>query len=78
VILVGDGASDLEVKGDADMVIGFGRYAVRPKVKAGADAFIMSLAELPELVAARSDGVTGIAPRDPSTPPDMRFSASGG
>jgi phosphoserine phosphatase len=57
VILVGDGASDLEVKGDADIVIGFGRYAVRPKVKAGADAFIMSLAELPELVAAmeRSD-----------------------
>jgi len=53
VILVGDGASDLEVKGDADMVIGFGRYAVRPKVKAGVDAFIMSLAELPELVAAR-------------------------
>ena len=56
VILVGDGASDLEVKGDADMVIGFGRYAVRPKVKAGADAFIMSLAELPELVAARGGG----------------------
>lgn len=55
VILVGDGASDLEVKGDADMVIGFGRYAVRPKVKAGADAFIMSLAELPELVAAASN-----------------------
>jgi len=26
----------------------------------------------------RSDGVTGIAPRDPSTPPDVRFSASGG
>ena len=25
-----------------------------------------------------SDGVTGIAPRDPSTPPDVRFSASGG
>ena len=24
-----------------------------------------------------SEGVTGIAPRDPSTPPDMRFSASG-
>lgn len=37
------------------MVIGFGRYAVRPKVKAGADAFIMSLAELPELVAAVSN-----------------------
>ena len=25
-----------------------------------------------------SDGLTGISPRKPSTPPDMRFSASGG
>jgi len=48
--MVGDGASDLEVKGDADKVIGFGRYAVRPKVKAGADAFIMSLDQLVEVV----------------------------
>jgi len=49
-VMVGDGASDLEVKGDVDKVIGFGRYVVRPKVKAGADAFIMSLAELPGVV----------------------------
>lgn len=52
VVMVGDGASDLEVKGDADRMIGFGRYAVRAKVKAGADAFILSLdallAALPE------------------------------
>ena len=47
VVMVGDGASDLEVKGDVDKVIGFGRYVVRPKVKAGADAFIMSLDQLP-------------------------------
>ncbi len=47
VVMVGDGASDLEVKGDVDKVIGFGRYVVRPKVKAGADAFIMALEELP-------------------------------
>ena len=47
VVMVGDGASDLEVKGDADQVIGFGRYVTRPKVKAGADAFIISLEELP-------------------------------
>jgi len=46
-VMVGDGASDLEVKGDVDKVIGFGRYVVRPKVKAGADAFIMSLDQLP-------------------------------
>ncbi len=46
VIMVGDGASDLEVKGDADRVIGFGRYAERAKVKAGADAFIYALSDL--------------------------------
>jgi phosphoserine phosphatase len=48
VVMVGDGASDLEVKGDADLVIGFGRYVQRPKVVAGADRFVRSLAELAE------------------------------
>lgn len=52
VVMVGDGASDLEVKGDADRVIGFGRYAARAKVKAGADAFITRLADLPPLLGA--------------------------
>jgi phosphoserine phosphatase len=50
VVMVGDGASDLEVKGDADLVVGFGRYVQRPKVVAGADKFIRSLAELIEVV----------------------------
>jgi len=45
-VMVGDGASDLEVKGDVDLVVGFGGYAVREKVKAGADAFIMRLSEI--------------------------------
>ena len=46
VVMVGDGASDLEVTGDADLVIGFGRYVQRPKVVAGADKFVRSLEEL--------------------------------
>ena len=50
-ILVGDGASDLEVKGDVDKMVGFGRYTVRPKVRAGADAFITSLDQLISLLA---------------------------
>ena len=50
MILVGDGASDLEVKGDVDKMIGFGRYTPRPKVKAGADAFITSLDQLISLL----------------------------
>lgn len=49
-VMVGDGASDLEVKGDVDWVIGFGGYAVRERVKSGADAFIMQLSELPEVL----------------------------
>lgn len=49
-VMVGDGASDLEVKGDVDYVIGFGRYAVREKVRVGADAFIYSLSELPAIL----------------------------
>lgn len=46
-VIVGDGASDLEVKEDVDLMVGFGRYAQRPKVVAGADAFITSLDQLP-------------------------------
>jgi phosphoserine phosphatase len=48
--MVGDGASDLEVQGDVDFVVGFGGYAVREKVRQGADAFIVSFAELPALL----------------------------
>lgn len=49
-IMIGDGASDLEVRGDVDFVVGFGGFAVREKVKQGADAFILSFSELPSLL----------------------------
>ena len=45
-VAVGDGVSDLETKSEVDLFVGFGRYAERAKVKAGAHAFIHSLAEL--------------------------------
>jgi phosphoserine phosphatase len=45
-VMVGDGVSDLEAKPAVNRFIGFGRYVVRPKVKADADAFITSLADL--------------------------------
>ena len=45
-VAVGDGVSDLETKDEVDMFVGFGRYAGRAKVKAGAHAFIHSLVEL--------------------------------
>ncbi len=49
-VMVGDGASDLEVQGDVDFVVGFGGYAIRDKVRQGADAFILSFSELPALL----------------------------
>jgi phosphoserine phosphatase len=50
VVAVGDGVSDLETRDEVDLFVGFGRYAERAKVKAGAHAFIKSLAELPLLL----------------------------
>jgi phosphoserine phosphatase len=49
-VMVGDGVSDLESKQVVDLFVGFGRYVERPKVKAGAHAFIHSLSELPALL----------------------------
>ena len=50
IVMVGDGASDLETKPVVDLFVGFGRYTARPKVKAQAAAFIYALDELPELL----------------------------
>jgi phosphoserine phosphatase len=49
-VMVGDGASDLETAPVVDLFVGFGRYTARDKVRAGAGAFIMSLAELPRVL----------------------------
>lgn len=50
IVMVGDGASDLETKGAADLFVGFGRYVTRPAVKAGADRFVSSLDEVSALL----------------------------
>jgi phosphoserine phosphatase len=47
VVMVGDGVSDLETADVVDRFIGFGRYTVRDRVRAGAARFIHSFAELP-------------------------------
>lgn len=52
IVMVGDGASDLETKPEVDLFVGFGRYVARPAVKANADRFVTSLAELPPLLPA--------------------------
>lgn len=59
VVVVGDGVSDLETKSVVDLFVGFGRYAVRKKVKSGADAFICSLDQLPPLLSGAA--TTGVA-----------------
>jgi len=51
IVMVGDGVSDLETKPVVDLFVGFGRYTVRERVRAEADAFIKSLAELPALLS---------------------------
>ncbi len=49
-VAVGDGVSDLETRSEVDLFVGFGRYVERAKVKAGAQVFIHSLAELPAVL----------------------------
>ena len=46
VVLVGDAVSDLEVVPVVDLFVGFGRYAVRERVRREAGAFILSMAGL--------------------------------
>jgi len=53
LVMVGDGGSDLETKPVVDLFVGFGRYADRPNVRAGAEAFLMDLASLPPLLLQR-------------------------
>ncbi|ATC65854.1 haloacid dehalogenase [Nibricoccus aquaticus] len=50
VVMVGDGVSDLETKPVVDLFVGFGRYVVREKVRAGAGKFIVSLDGLNSLL----------------------------
>ncbi len=44
--MVGDGASDLEAKGAADLFIGFGGVAERPLVRENADVFVRDLRDV--------------------------------
>lgn len=46
VVMVGDGVSDLETRPEVDLFAGFGRYAERASVKAGAHVFLRSLEDL--------------------------------
>lgn len=51
VVAVGDGVSDLELRDEVDLFIGFGRYAERAAVKAGAQQYVYSFDEILPLLA---------------------------
>ncbi|MBA3850345.1 MAG: haloacid dehalogenase [Opitutus sp.] len=55
IVAVGDGASDLELRDEVDLFVGFGRYAERPAVQAGAHRFVRRLDEILPLLARCPD-----------------------
>jgi phosphoserine phosphatase len=46
LVMVGDGATDMEARPPADLAVGFGGVVVRPSVQARADWFVLTFAEL--------------------------------
>ena len=46
LVMVGDGATDLEARPPADLMVGFGGVVVRDKVQQGADWFVTDFQEL--------------------------------
>ena len=50
VVMVGDGASDLETRASVDLFVGFGGFVSREKVRREAAAFVTSLSAIPALV----------------------------
>ncbi len=46
VIAVGDGVSDLEMKPEVDLFVGFGGYVARPAVRSQAHCFLRNLGEI--------------------------------
>ena len=54
VVMVGDGATDLQARPPADAFIGFGGIAVREVVEQGSDWFVKDFAECVDVVKANS------------------------
>lgn len=50
LVMVGDGATDLQARPPADLFLGYGGIAVREAVKRGADWFFTDFAELKQLL----------------------------
>jgi phosphoserine phosphatase len=50
IVMIGDGATDMQAKPPADAFIGFGGVVVRESVKDGADLFISDFGDITEVV----------------------------
>jgi phosphoserine phosphatase len=50
VVMVGDGASDMETRPVVDLFVGYGGFVSRENVKRGSAAFVTSLSAVPALV----------------------------
>lgn len=50
VVMVGDGASDLETRPAVDLFVGFGGFVARERLRREAAAFVTSLASVPALL----------------------------
>ncbi|QJE99362.1 HAD-IB family phosphatase [Luteolibacter luteus] len=50
VVMMGDGVSDLEAKGEVDLFIGFGGVVAREAVRLGADAWLTDMADFGNVV----------------------------
>jgi phosphoserine phosphatase len=50
VVMVGDGASDMETRPVVDLFVGYGGFVARENVRRGSAAFVTSLAAVPALI----------------------------
>ncbi|CAN0444157.1 unnamed protein product, partial [Discosporangium mesarthrocarpum] len=64
VVMIGDGATDLQAKPLAEAFVGYGGVTVRPSVREGADWFVYHFRELSEtlLHGARTSSSSSSAP----------------
>eukprot|EP00386_Alphamonas_edax_P005030 GDKI01015797.1.p1 GENE.GDKI01015797.1~~GDKI01015797.1.p1 ORF type:complete len:247 (+),score=82.47 GDKI01015797.1:91-831(+) len=63
IVMVGDGATDLQARPPADAFIGYGGVVVREKVAQGADWFVRDFQEVIQLLKGGSGGVCGVQPQ---------------
>ncbi len=53
IVMIGDGATDMQAKPPADAFIGFGGVVIRDSVKEGADLYVTNFAELTDIAMVK-------------------------